>query len=150
MRMTIGRDHSMNDIVLRHRSVSRTHAVITRDAETARYVIADLRSTNGIRVNGNQYGKVELRAGDYVDLGWVRFRFVAPDELFLFSRDVQVTPLPTGRKRRARRRSARRARGSSRASARRRGRGSGRHVGAARRFAFGTDVLRTMGNLIRH
>lgn len=116
MRTTIGREIT-NDIVLRHRSVSRTHAVIRRDAATGRYTIADLRSTNGVRVNGHQYGKVELRAGDYVDLGWVRLRFVAPEELFLFSRDVQVMPLPTRR----RRRSARRARGS-RASARRRGR----------------------------
>jgi pSer/pThr/pTyr-binding forkhead associated (FHA) protein len=90
---TIGRDGSTSDIVVGHGSVSRTHAVITRDADNLRYVIADLRSTNGLRVNGKQYGKVQLRAGDYVDLGWVRFRFVAPGELFLFSRDVQVTPL---------------------------------------------------------
>jgi ABC transport system ATP-binding/permease protein len=84
LRTTIGRvSNETNDIVLPHRSVSRTHAVITRDAETGRYAIADQRSTNGVRVNGNQYGKVELRAGDYIDLGWVRFRFVASDELFL-------------------------------------------------------------------
>jgi len=66
-----------------------------------------------VRVNGKQYATVQLRAGDYVDLGWVRFRFVAPEELFLFSRDVRVTPLPRPRKRRTRRRSARSARGSS-------------------------------------
>ena len=84
--------------------------MISRNAETGRYVIADQRSTNGVRVNGNQYGKVELRAGDYIDLGWVRFRFVAPNELFLFSRDVQVTPLPSRRKRTQRRGSARSAR----------------------------------------
>lgn len=103
VRATIGRDGSTSDIVVRHGSVSRAHAVITRDADNGRYVIADLRSTNGVRVNGNQYGKVQLRAGDYVDLGWVRFRFVAPEELFLFSRDVQITPLPTAPKRRTRR-----------------------------------------------
>ncbi len=103
MRTTIGRDRSSNDIVLDHRSVSRTHAVIRRDAAAGRYDIADLRSTNGVRVNGNPYGRVELRVGDYVDLGWVRLRFVAPGELFLFPRDVQVTPLPTRQERRTRR-----------------------------------------------
>ncbi len=95
MRTTIGRDSATNDIVLRHGSVSRTHAAITRDVGTGSYFVADLRSTNGVRVNGNQYGKVELRAGDYVDLGWVRCRFVAPGESFLFTRDAVVTPLPT-------------------------------------------------------
>ena len=100
MRATIGRDGSTSDIVVTHGSVSRTHAVITRDADNGRYVIADLRSTNGVRVNGKKYGKVQLRAGDYVDLGWVRFRFVAPGESFLFSPDAQVTPLPTAPKRR--------------------------------------------------
>jgi pSer/pThr/pTyr-binding forkhead associated (FHA) protein len=68
MRATIGPGGS-NDIVVRHGSVSRTHAVITRDVENGRYVIVDLRSTNAVRVNGKQYGKVQLRAGDYVDLG---------------------------------------------------------------------------------
>jgi hypothetical protein len=92
--------------------------VITRDAESERYVIADQSSTNGVRVNGNQYGKVELRAGDYIDLGWVRFRFVAPNELFLFSRDAVVAALPTGRKRRKRRRNARSARRLGRRAAR--------------------------------
>ena len=109
-RTTLGR--ASGDILLSHRSVSRTHAVITRDATTRRYVIADLGSTNGVRVNGNPYGKVELRAGDYVDLGWVRFRFVGPEESFLFSRDVHVTRLPTSRKRTPRRRGARRRRRS--------------------------------------
>jgi hypothetical protein len=55
-----------------------------------------------VRVNGRPYGKVELRSGDFIDLGWVRLRFVAPEELFLFSHDVHVTPLPAP-KRRARR-----------------------------------------------
>jgi pSer/pThr/pTyr-binding forkhead associated (FHA) protein len=108
-RTTIGRDDSTNDIFLWHGSISRNHAVVTREPATGRYVIADLRSTNGVRVNGQAYGKVELRAGDYIDLGWVRFRFVAPEELFLFSRDVQVVPMPTRRKRRTPRPNARSA-----------------------------------------
>jgi hypothetical protein len=90
-RTNLGRD-ATNHIPLSHRSVSARHAVITHDR--ASYIIADQRSTNGVHVNGNRYGKVRLRAGDYVDLGWVRFRFVAPNELFLFARDVVVTPLP--------------------------------------------------------
>jgi pSer/pThr/pTyr-binding forkhead associated (FHA) protein len=75
--------------------------VVTRDAKSGQYFIADLQSTNGVRVNGHQYAKVELRSGDYIDLGWLRLRFVAPEESFLFSRDVQVTPLPVRKQARA-------------------------------------------------
>lgn len=71
----IGRDDA-NDIVLSHHGVSRTHAIIRRD-EVGGHVLVDLQSTNGVRVNGNRYGKVALRDGDYIDLGRVRFQFVA-------------------------------------------------------------------------
>jgi len=50
-----------------------------------------------VRVNGCPYRKVELRRGDYVDLGHVRFRFVEPGEDFVFARDVQITVVPVQR-----------------------------------------------------
>lgn len=93
--MIIGRTDE-NDIVVNHRSISRNHAKVTRDPETGRYTISDLQSSNGVRVNGQDYGKVELRRGDTVDLGHVRLRFVEPGEDFVFSRDAVVTDVPEG------------------------------------------------------
>ena len=91
--MIIGRTED-NDLVINHRSISRHHAKVTRDTETQRYTISDLQSSNGVRVNGQDYGKVELRRGDVVDLGHVRMRFVEPGEDFLFARDAVVTDVP--------------------------------------------------------
>jgi pSer/pThr/pTyr-binding forkhead associated (FHA) protein len=99
-RTTLGRNRGRNDIALYHFSVSHAHAVIERDPTTGAYVIADLRSTNGVRVNGHAYRKVELRGGDFVDLGWVRLYFVARGQPFS---DLAVTPLPARKRRRGRR-----------------------------------------------
>src|SRR3954469_16534347 len=85
--VVIGRTDG-NDVVINHRSISRHHAKIVR--EGGHYHIVDLQSANGVRVNGEEYGKVELRKGDHVDLGHVRLRFVAPGEDFIFDRDAQV------------------------------------------------------------
>ena len=54
-----------------------------------------------MRVNGEEYGKVELRKGDHVDLGHVRLRFVAPGEDFVFDRDAQVVDVSGAKKSRA-------------------------------------------------
>ena len=86
--MVIGRTSGDNDIVIDHRSISRHHAKILRDG--GRYQVQDLGSANGVRVNGEEYGKVELRKGDLLDLGHVRLRFVAPAEDFVFARDAKV------------------------------------------------------------
>ncbi|MCD6498988.1 MAG: FHA domain-containing protein [Deltaproteobacteria bacterium] len=77
--MVIGRMPE-NDIVIDHRSISRHHAKIVRDGN--HYTIFDLGSQNGIVVNGEKYDRVELRKGDIIDLGHIRFRFVAPGEVF--------------------------------------------------------------------
>ena len=95
--MIIGRTDE-NDIVVNHRSISRNHAKVTRDPETGRYTISDLQSSNGVRVNGQDYGKVEMRRGDTVDLGHVRLRFVEPGEDFIFSRDAVIADVPEGGK----------------------------------------------------
>ncbi|HEX7841636.1 MAG TPA: FHA domain-containing protein [Kofleriaceae bacterium] len=91
--MIIGRTDE-NDIVINHRSISRNHAKLTREPETGRYTISDLQSSNGVRVNGSDYGKVELRRGDVIDLGHVRLRFVEAGEDFLFARDAVITDVP--------------------------------------------------------
>ena len=96
--VVIGRTDE-NDVVINHRSISRHHAKIVR--ENGHYHIVDLQSANGVRVNGEEYGKVELRKGDHVDLGHVRLRFVAPGEDFIFDRDAQVVDVSGGKKSRA-------------------------------------------------
>jgi pSer/pThr/pTyr-binding forkhead associated (FHA) protein len=90
--MVIGRTEE-NDIWVNHRSISRHHAKVVRENGT--YAIVDLQSANGVRVNGEEYGKVELRTRDVVDLGHVRFRFVAPGEDFVFGRDAQPVDIAT-------------------------------------------------------
>jgi pSer/pThr/pTyr-binding forkhead associated (FHA) protein len=91
--MIVGRTDE-NDIVVNHRSISRNHAKLVREPDTGRYTISDLQSSNGVRVNGQDYGKVELRRADVVDLGHVRLRFVEPGEDFVFSRDAVITDVP--------------------------------------------------------
>ena len=82
--MIVGRTEE-NDIVINHRSISRNHAKLVREPDTARYTISDLQSSNGVRVNGQDYGKVELRRGDVVDLGHVRLRFIEPGDDWVFT-----------------------------------------------------------------
>ncbi len=92
--MVVGRTDE-NDIWLNHRSISRHHAKVV--LENGRYSIEDLQSSNGVRVNGEEYGKVELRRADVIDLGHVRLRFVEPGEDFVFGRDAQpVEVFPEG------------------------------------------------------
>lgn len=89
--MVIGRTEG--DIRIDHRSISRNHAKIVRDGE--RYKIIDLRSSNGVRVNGEEYRSVHLKRGDVIELGHVRFRYVAPGEAFTF-RPESVPPVDVG------------------------------------------------------
>lgn len=91
--MIIGRTDD-NDLIVNHRSISRNHARITRDPNTQRYTISDLQSANGVRVNDQDFAKVELRRGDIVDLGHVRMRFIEPGEDFVFGRDAILTDVP--------------------------------------------------------
>jgi pSer/pThr/pTyr-binding forkhead associated (FHA) protein len=79
--LVIGRTEE-NDVLLNHRSISRHHAKIVRDGD--HYTIVDLQSANGIRVNGEDYERIELNAGDVIELGHVKIRFVGPLETFVF------------------------------------------------------------------
>src|SRR3954467_9141054 len=82
--VVIGRTQE-NDIVLNHKSISRHHAKLIRDGD--RYVVVDLESANGVRVNGAEYERVELQSGDIVELGHVRIRFVSADDVGTFEAD---------------------------------------------------------------
>jgi pSer/pThr/pTyr-binding forkhead associated (FHA) protein len=81
-----------NDIVLGHRSISRHHAKIVRDGD--HYTIVDLQSANGVRVNGEDYERIELNPGDIIELGHVKLRFVGPFETFVFRRPSAGLRLP--------------------------------------------------------
>ncbi len=79
--LVIGRTDE-NDVVIPHRSISRHHAKIVRDAD--HYTILDLQSANGVRVNGEDYERIELNPGDIIELGHVKLRFVAANESYAF------------------------------------------------------------------
>jgi Protein of unknown function (DUF3662)/FHA domain len=72
-RSTIGRSRDA-DCVLRDPNVSRHHAELRRSTG-GDWTIADLGSTNGIKVNGRRVGSTRLRSGDEVTLGTTTFRF---------------------------------------------------------------------------
>lgn len=74
-----------NDIILEHRSVSRNHAKLVREGERVR--ILDLKSANGVLVNGEEVEQHVLKAGDVIELGRVRMRFVPAGERFSVAPD---------------------------------------------------------------
>ena len=72
-RATIGRSKDA-DCVLRDPNVSRHHAELRRSA-AGDWTIADLGSTNGVKVNGRRVASTRLNPGDQVTLGTTTFRF---------------------------------------------------------------------------
>ncbi|MEZ4330559.1 MAG: FHA domain-containing protein [Myxococcota bacterium] len=73
--MVIGRNPT-TDITLLDEGISREHAVILYDADARAYVIEDLQSTNGTKVNGKRIRSSPLAAGDEIQVGQTLFRFV--------------------------------------------------------------------------
>ncbi|WP_163865495.1 FHA domain-containing protein [Myxococcus eversor] len=72
--LRIGRTDD-NDITLDHRSLSRTHAKLVREA-TGEWRVIDMQSANGMTVNGESYAQATLNSGDIVELGHVKLRFL--------------------------------------------------------------------------
>lgn len=71
---TVGREAGLELSLLDESTVSRRHAEIVRTGSTV--VVRDLGSTNGSFVNGVQVqGDTELRPGDQIQFGAIRFRF---------------------------------------------------------------------------
>ncbi len=61
------------DYILKHRGVSREHAVITR--ERGGWFIEDLNSANGVWLDGEQIGKHKLSGGDEIHISNHLIRF---------------------------------------------------------------------------
>jgi len=67
--MTIGRTEG-NDLILNHPSVSRKHARLENRDE--KWWIVDLKSTNGVKVNGALVTEAPIHAGDKIHIGSVQ------------------------------------------------------------------------------
>ncbi len=70
--LLIGRGHDCG-WVIQNKNISRHHAEITFAEEA--YGVQDLRSLNGVRVNGFKIDRVVLEDGDQVSFGELRFTF---------------------------------------------------------------------------
>src|SRR6185503_13528439 len=77
---TIGRSEEAT-ISINHSSVSRVHAELIA-LGNGRYEIVDKASANGIRINGVELKRGILEAGDALELGDVRLRFVGAGKIF--------------------------------------------------------------------
>ncbi|HEV2720866.1 MAG TPA: adenylate/guanylate cyclase domain-containing protein [Thermoanaerobaculia bacterium] len=67
--LTVGRTEG-NDLVLNHPSVSRRHARF--DPRDDHWWIIDLKSTNGVKVNGNLVAEAQVNPGDKILIGSVQ------------------------------------------------------------------------------
>ena len=67
--LSIGRTEG-NDLVLNHPSVSRKHARV--EARDDAWWIVDLKSTNGVKVNGNLITESQIATGDKILVGSVQ------------------------------------------------------------------------------
>lgn len=70
--MTLGRLPD-NDIHIDHGSVSGHHAVMTLDGED--FLVQDLNSTNGTRVNGAKVSQHKLTRGDLLQVGNIQLSY---------------------------------------------------------------------------
>jgi ABC transport system ATP-binding/permease protein len=76
--LVIGRT-AENDIILNHKSISRHHAKVIRDGD--KYIVVDLESANGVRVNGVQQERSVLDSGDVIEMGHVRLKYLTGDDV---------------------------------------------------------------------
>jgi len=84
------------DISINHSSVSRFHAELFA-VGNGRYEIIDKGSANGIRINGQEVRRGFIEAGDALELGDVRLRFVGAGKIFRAGFDrSQALPAITG------------------------------------------------------
>jgi general secretion pathway protein E len=93
-KLTIGR-HVESNIVLEDTQASRNHCVIEKAGED--YLLRDLGSRNGTRVNGMLVATAALTANDLITIGQTTLRFMAPSEFEesaeLLSADDLVDPV---------------------------------------------------------
>ena len=87
-KFSIGRSEEAT-ISINHSSVSRLHAELFAIGG-GRYEIIDKQSANGIRINGQEVRRGLLEAGDALELGDVRLRFVGAGKIFRGNFDRQM------------------------------------------------------------
>ncbi len=80
-RLTVGRAEDAN-ISVNHNSVSRLHCEIHALGD-GRFEIVDKGSSNGVRVNAVELKRSIIEAGDVIELGDVRFKFVGAGQVFV-------------------------------------------------------------------
>ncbi len=80
-RLTIGRAEDAS-ISVNHNSVSRLHCEVHALGDS-RYEIVDKGSSNGVRVNAVELKRSIIEAGDVIELGDVRFKFVGAGQVFV-------------------------------------------------------------------
>ncbi len=73
-RVRVGRGRA-NELVLHDASVSREHAELVRNDADGSWRVRDLRSTNGVTVNGEKVTEHALAPGDIVSFGTCEVRF---------------------------------------------------------------------------
>jgi pSer/pThr/pTyr-binding forkhead associated (FHA) protein len=72
--VVIGRNPT-TDITLLDEGISREHALVLIDEDGPGYIIEDLQSTNGTKVNGKRVRSAALVEGDEIQIGQTLFRF---------------------------------------------------------------------------
>ena len=72
--VVIGRNPT-TDITLLDEGISREHALVLFDEDGPNYLIEDLQSTNGTKLNGKRVRSAELAEGDEIQIGQTLFRF---------------------------------------------------------------------------
>jgi pSer/pThr/pTyr-binding forkhead associated (FHA) protein len=80
-RMSIGRAED-STISVNHNSVSRLHCEVHALGD-GRFEIVDKGSSNGVRVNAVELKRSIIEAGDVIELGDVRFKFVGAGQVFV-------------------------------------------------------------------
>lgn len=77
--VVIGRNPTTN-ITLLDEGISREHALIHFDEDVESYMVEDLASTNGTKLNGKRVRSAALRENDEIQVGQTIFLFeVKPD-----------------------------------------------------------------------
>jgi pSer/pThr/pTyr-binding forkhead associated (FHA) protein/tetratricopeptide (TPR) repeat protein len=76
--ISFGRAPDVNDIVIDHPSISRTHGKLKLEGGT--WTIYDAQSSYGIKVNGRTATATTVQPGDMLEIGQTQFRFCAPGE----------------------------------------------------------------------
>ena len=71
----IGRNPT-TQITLLDEGISREHALVLFDEDARGYVIEDLASTNGTKLNGKRIRSAPLAEGDEIQIGQTLFRFM--------------------------------------------------------------------------